>query len=373
MAIRKIIVIVGTRPEAVKMLPLYLALKKDATFQTLLLATAQHRQLLDQVLEVFGVRSDIDLDLMEPNQTLGGFTARALTAIQGVLAKEKPDAVLVHGDTTTCLSAAIAAFYERIAVGHVEAGLRTYDFSAPFPEEMNRRLVDPICRWCFAPTERAAADLRAERIAPERIFVTGNTGIDGLLMMRQRVGENPPPVTALPKGFPGEQRMILVTGHRRESFGKPFEEFCWALRDVVERHADTVLVYPVHLNPNVRKPVNAILGNVPRVHLIEPVDYLEFVHLMNRSYLIITDSGGIQEEAPSLHKPLLVTRTTTERPEAVNAGLALLVGTDRERIVTEASRLLSDANTYSRMSCGQNPYGDGKASERICQILRQTL
>lgn len=366
----RITIAVGTRPEAIKMAPVYLAMKKDPGFDVRLLATAQHRQMLDQVLSVFGIDADVDLDLMRPDQTPSEVAGRVVQGVQRALSDMKPDAVLVHGDTTTCLYSAMAAFYERIPVGHVEAGLRTYNFDAPWPEEMNRRLTDPICRWCFAPTERAADNLRAERIPEENIFVTGNTVIDALLMAREMVRKQSPEVPGLPKGALDGRRLILVTGHRRESFGKPFEEFCLALREVVRSHEDTVLVYPVHLNPNVQRPVRDILDGEDRVYLIDPIKYLPFVYLMDRSYLIITDSGGIQEEAPSLGKPVLVTRAVTERPEAMEAGLAKLVGTDRAKIVAEAAELLTDSRAYAAMSGGENPYGDGHASQRIVAALR---
>ena len=370
MSLRHIAVIVGTRPEAIKMAPVYLALKADRQLKVTLLVTAQHRGMLDQVLGVFDIQPDVDLDLMRPDQTLAELTARVVVGVQGALADLRPDAALVHGDTTTCLCSALAAAYERIPVGHVEAGLRTYDFDAPWPEEINRRLTDPICRWCFAPTPSAAENLRAERIDEDRIFVTGNTVIDALLLARDMARSHVPAIGDLPAGVLDGRRLVLVTGHRRESFGEPFRQFCLALRDIVRSHPDTVVVYPVHLNPNVRRPVGEILSGEDRVYLIEPLEYLPFVHLMDRSYLIVTDSGGIQEEAPSLGKPVLVTRSVTERPEAVQAGLARLVGTDRERIVASAAELLTDTQTYRRMSRGENPYGDGNASRRIVEVLR---
>jgi len=362
-------VVVGTRPEAIKMAPVYLALKADPRARVRLLTTAQHRQMLDQVLSVFSISPDVDLDLMRPDQTLAEVTARVVMGVQGALAAMQPDAVLVHGDTTTCLCSALAAAYERIPVGHVEAGLRTYDFNAPWPEEINRRLTDPLCQWCFAPTESAAANLRAEHIADDRIFVTGNTVIDALFLARDMTRTQAPRVGDLPPGALEGRRLILVTGHRRESFGQPLREFCLALRDLVRAHPDTVVVYPVHLNPNVRRTVHEMLDSEPRVHLIRPLAYLPFVHLMDRSFLIITDSGGIQEEAPSLGKPVLVTRELTERPEAVQAGLAALCGTDRRKIVQTASTLLTDEGAYAAMSHGKNPYGDGQASRRIVDVL----
>jgi UDP-N-acetylglucosamine 2-epimerase (hydrolysing) len=366
---KKIVIVAGTRPEAIKMAPVYLALKADPRAKVSLVATAQHRKLLDQVLSVFGIEPDLDLNLMRPDQSLSEITVRLIIGVQETIANLKPDIVLVQGDTTTCLCAALAAFYERIPIGHVEAGLRTYDLRAPWPEEMNRRLVDPISRWCFAPTIRAAENLWAERIPKESVFVTGNTGIDALLLAREMTRYSKPLIPELPGDALAGKRLILVTGHRRESFGKPFEEFCLALREIARNHPDTVLVYPVHLNPNVQTPVYRILGRQDRIYLIPPVEYLPFVHLMDRSHLIITDSGGIQEEAPSFHKPVLVTRNVTEREEAVEIGLARLVGKDRERIITEASRLLTDPEAYAQMSNGKNPFGDGRSSERIANIL----
>lgn len=352
------------------MAPVYLALRQDPAIETTLLATAQHRELLDQVLGVFGIVPDIDLDLMRPNQELSELSSRLLTSIQQVLGETRPDAVLVHGDTSTCLFSALAAFYERIPVGHVEAGLRTYNFDAPWPEEMNRRLTDPICRWCFAPTPGAADNLRAERIPDDQIYITGNTVVDALLTAREAVRKSAPQVPGLHSAALEGRKLILVTGHRRESFGGPFEEFCLALRKIVRMHTNAVIVYPVHLNPNVQRPVHEILGRQERVHLIRPVEYLPFIYLIDQSHFIITDSGGIQEEAPSFGKPVLVTRDVTERPEAVAAGLSRLVGTCHKTIVTEASKLLSDKTAYEEMSKGKNPYGDGLASGRIVQALR---
>jgi UDP-N-acetylglucosamine 2-epimerase (hydrolysing) len=369
----RITIVLGTRPEAIKMAPVYLRLAEDRRTDVTLVATAQHREMLDQVLSVFGITPDVDLDLMQPNQTLAEVSARVVTGVQAALARLAPDAVLVHGDTSTCLFAALAAFYQRIPVGHVEAGLRTYDFDAPWPEEMNRRLTDPICRWCFVPTARARENLLAESIPDDNIVMTGNTVVDALLIARDRARRQPPAIPGLSDELLAGKRLVLVTGHRRESFGRPFEEFCFALREIVRRHDDVVLIYPVHLNPNVQQPVYKILEREERVYLIPPLEYLSFVSLMDRSYMIITDSGGIQEEAPSLAKPVLVTRDTTERPEAVAAGLAMLVGTSRQRIVAEAGRLLSDREAYARMSHGQNPYGDGRAAHRIVDSLCESL
>jgi len=368
-----IAIVVGTRPELIKMAPVYLALKAEPRVRVTLIATAQHREMLDQACSAFGIVPDIDLDLMRPDQGLSDIAASVIAGVQRVLVEMRPDAVLVHGDTSTCLFSALAAFYESIPVGHVEAGLRTYNFVAPWPEEMNRRLADPISRWCFAPTERAADNLRQEHIPELNIFVTGNTIVDALLMARDDVRRNRPAVPGLLEELLDGQRLILVTGHRRESFGEPFRQFCIALKDVVERHPDTVLVYPVHLNPNVQRPVHNILGGQDRIQLIAPVEYLQFIYLLDCCHFVITDSGGIQEEAPSLGKPVLVTRETTERSEAVAMGVAKLVGTSRKRIVCEASRLLDDERSYAAMSAGVNPYGDGHASERIVDALLSTL
>lgn len=370
---RRVMIVVGTRPELIKMMPVLRVLRARPGFDATLVVTAQHREMADQACAAFGIVPDVDLDLMRPGQTPAEVTARVTTAVQATLARSRPDAVLVHGDTTTCLAASLAAFYERVPVGHVEAGLRTYDFSAPWPEEMNRRLTDPICRWCFAPTERAVANLRAERIPAENIFLTGNTVIDALLIALQRVREQPPAIPELPEPLLAGRRVVLVTGHRRESFGEPLRELCEGLREIARRHPDVAVVYPVHLNPSVLGPVNQSLGREQRVHLLPPLDYLRFVALLQRCTLIVTDSGGIQEEAPTLGKPVLVTRQTTERPEAVERGLARLVGTSRERLVAEASRLLEDPAAYASMTAASNPYGDGHAAERIADVLADTL
>lgn len=372
MGIKRIAIIVGTRPEAIKMAPVYLKLRADERFDAVMLATAQHREMLDQVFEVFGITPDVDLDLMRPNQSLSQVASGVITGIEQALVQLKPDAALVHGDTSTTLFSAIAGFYARVPIGHVEAGLRTYNFDAPFPEEMNRRLVDPICRWCFAPTSGAAENLRSEQIPQDNIFVTGNTVVDALMIARDLITEQTPDIPQLPADTLNSNKLILVTGHRRESFGAPFREFCLGLRDIVENNSEVVLVYPVHLNPNVQQPVREILGDSKRIHLIDPVGYLPFVYLMHQSYLIITDSGGIQEEAPSFGKPVLVTREVTERPAAIEAGTAKLVGLSRQRIVEEANRLLSDPHTYAEMTARTNPYGDGHASERIIEILNKT-
>jgi UDP-N-acetylglucosamine 2-epimerase (non-hydrolysing) len=369
----RIALVVGTRPELIKMAPVLLELRKRSGIDALLVATAQHRQMLDQACAAFGITPDIDLDLMRPDQSLTDVTIGILRGMHETFARLKPDAVLVHGDTTTTFATTLAAFYANVRVGHVEAGLRTYDFNAPWPEEMNRRLADPLCEWCFAPTQRAAENLRAERIPETRIFVTGNTAIDALIIGRQRLRAERTPVPELPDDALTGRRLVLVTGHRRESFGDPFRELCFALRDVAELHPDVAVVYPVHLNPNVQRPVRDILGSVERVYLIPPLAYLPFVSLLERSTLIVTDSGGIQEEAPTLKKPVLIMRRTTERPEAVELGLSRLVGTSRRVIVEEASRLLTDSAAYSEMIADVNPYGDGRAAERIANVLEAGL
>jgi UDP-N-acetylglucosamine 2-epimerase (non-hydrolysing) len=362
-------VVVGTRPEAIKMAPVYLALRSSEQVQTRMVVSGQHAELVDQVLSVFGIQPDLNLRLMRENQGLADLASRAIAAMSGVLSQWKPDVVLVHGDTTTCLASGLAAFYQHIPIGHVEAGLRTYDFDAPWPEEMNRRLVDPICRWCFAPTARAAANLRSEGIPESHIQVTGNTVIDALLMARDMVNRTRPNIAGLPKASLNGLRTVLVTGHRRESFGAPIEQMCLALRDIVREFQDVAVIYPIHPNPNVEGPVRRILEGTDRILLIPPVDYLELVYLMQQSCLVITDSGGIQEEAPSFGKPVLVTRRVTERPEAAESGCAKLVGTDREAIVREARSLLANHDAYARVAKIQNPYGDGRASRRILQIL----
>lgn len=382
--------VAGTRPEVIKMAPLWFALRQSAVLEPLLISTGQHREMLDQAFRVFGLKPDLDLGLMQSGQTLPDLTARVVTSITEVLRERKPAAVLVQGDTTTVLGTALAAFYERIPIGHVEAGLRTYDFDAPWPEEMNRRLVDPISRWCFAPTEWSAANLRSERILQERIYVTGNTVVDALLWVRDKLGRSgklPNDVAhrcGIPQGFSEEylgagdlfkpaKRWVLITGHRRESFGDGFKNICRAVNELAGRYPDLGLLYPVHLNPMVQEPVRRILGINPRVALIPPVGYEDFIWLMGRAYFVLSDSGGVQEEAPSIGKPVLVMRTTTERPEGVEAGTCRLVGTDPRAIVTEAAKLLDDAADYAQRSELKNPYGDGLAASRITEILSNEL
>ncbi len=370
---KKIVLSVGTRPEAIKMAPVYLALKNRPETEPVLLATAQHRHMLDQVLQVFSIKPDVDLDLMSHNQTLSELSAKVLVRVQQTLHHLKPDAILVHGDTSTCLFSALAAFYEGIPIGHVEAGLRTHNFQAPWPEEMNRRLTDPISRWCFAPTARAQNNLLDEGIPADHIYITGNTAVDALLLGLNILGDRQPEIECFDHNRLINKRLILITGHRRESFGPQFEQMCLALHDIAEKFTDTLLVYPVHLNPNVQEPVRRILGNHPRILLIEPVEYLSFLYLMKQSFLIITDSGGIQEEAPALQKPVLVTRFVTERPEAMDQGLAKLVGTDHAQIVKVAEDLLNSTNAYQKMIGQTNPYGDGTAGKQIANILAGSL
>lgn len=369
---RRILSVFGTRPEAIKMAPLVKALARDDRFEARVCATAQHREMLDQVLELFEIRPDHDLNVMSPGQSPADVAARVLTGMGPVLAEFRPDVVLVHGDTVTTLATALAAYYAHIAVGHVEAGLRTGDIYAPWPEEANRRLTGGIARHHFAPTEASRRNLLAENVPDADITVTGNTVIDALLMARERIDGDPALRERLSAATPfldPERRLILVTGHRRESFGGGFERICRALREVSIAYPQAQIVYPVHLNPNVRAPVQSLLSDLPNVWLIEPLSYLPFVHLMSRSYLVLTDSGGIQEEAPSLGKPVLVMRDTTERPEAVEAGTVRLVGTDVDRITGQVAALMDDPQTYETMSRAHNPYGDGRACSRILEVL----
>ncbi|MBT3661706.1 MAG: UDP-N-acetylglucosamine 2-epimerase (non-hydrolyzing) [Rhodospirillaceae bacterium] len=369
----RVLSIFGTRPEAIKMAPVVRALEAAPGIEARICVTAQHREMLDQVLELFSVTPDFDLDIMRADQDLAHITQAVLGGVSKVLESEKPDRVLVHGDTTTTLAASLAAYYHRIPVGHVEAGLRTHDMYAPFPEEMNRKLTDGIADLCFAPTEGAAANLANEGIDSARVSVTGNTVIDALLHVVNSMRGNAPRRAALDAQFDflnPARRLILVTGHRRENFGDGFERICQALSRLSERE-DVEVIYPVHLNPNVQEPVNRLLGGRSNIHLTEPLEYLPFVYLMDRCHTVITDSGGIQEEAPSLGKPVLVMRDVTERPEAVAAGTVKLVGTDADAIVAETALLLDDTAVYNTMSRAHNPYGDGKASERIVEEIRR--
>ncbi|EKM0373794.1 non-hydrolyzing UDP-N-acetylglucosamine 2-epimerase [Cronobacter turicensis] len=369
----RVLTVFGTRPEAIKMAPLVHALAQDPAFDTRVCVTAQHREMLDQVLHLFSIVPDYDLNIMKPGQGLTEITCRILEGLKPILTEFRPDVVLVHGDTTTTIATSLAAFYQRIPVGHVEAGLRTGDLYSPWPEEANRTLTGHLAMYHFAPTELSRQNLLRENIPEARIFVTGNTVIDALIAVRDRVMADESLRLRLETQYPfldGDKKMILVTGHRRESFGEGFEQICRALADIAAQNRDVQIVYPVHLNPNVTEPVNRILGHVENVVLIEPQEYLPFVWLMNHAWLILTDSGGIQEEAPSLGKPVLVMRETTERPEAVEAGTVRLVGTDTQRIVAEVTRLLHDEVAYQAMSHAHNPYGDGQACERILHALK---
>ncbi|WP_281547004.1 UDP-N-acetylglucosamine 2-epimerase (non-hydrolyzing) [Pseudoalteromonas sp. PAR1] len=368
----KVLTVFGTRPEAIKMAPLVDALTNDSRFVAKVCVTAQHREMLDQVLELFKITPEYDLNLMKAGQTLPELTSRILLGLTPVLKKFKPDVVLVHGDTATTFAASLAAYYEQIAVGHVEAGLRTGNIYSPWPEEANRKLTGALTKYHFAPTEISKQNLLKESYAAENISVTGNTVIDALLMIKEQIESDSDLKSALAAKFPmldTNKKLILVTGHRRESFGGGFERICEALALTAKTHPNCQVLYPVHLNPNVQEPVNRILGNVENVHLIEPQQYLPFVYLMNQAHIILTDSGGIQEEAPSLGKPVLVMRDTTERPEAVDAGTVKLVGTNIEKITLELNQLLTDEAAYKEMSRAHNPYGDGKACLRICDIL----
>ena len=366
-----VMLVFGTRPEAIKMAPVVLALRERGDMRVSVTVTAQHRQMLDQVLGIFGIRPEHDLDVMREKQDLSELFSRILLGMKDVLARDRPHLVLVHGDTSTTLATALAAFYARVPVGHVEAGLRTGDMQAPWPEEMNRTLAAPLSTLHFAPTERSRANLAREGIPPGAIHVTGNTVIDSLLRVVAKIEADPALRDTLAAGFDfldPARRLVLVTGHRRENFGRGFERICKAIATLAGR-PDVQVVYPVHLNPNVQEPVSRILGGLANVHLIEPQDYLPFVYLMSRAHVILTDSGGIQEEAPSLGKPVLVMRETTERPEAVEAGTVRLVGTSAEAIAGEAAKLLDDPARYAEMARAHNPYGDGQAAARIAESV----
>ena len=383
---KTILLVFGTRPEAIKMAPLVKTLQAQSEiFKTVVAVTGQHRQMLDQVLRIFDIAPDYDLDIMKPNQDLYDVTTRVLIGMRDVLNEVKPDVVLVHGDTTTSTAAALASFYQQIPVGHVEAGLRTHNIYSPWPEEMNRQLTGRIATYHFAPTPLAKQNLLDENVKPEQIIVTGNTVIDALHIVTKRLAED----AELQQSVKGElaafgydvnrlnnrRKLVLITGHRRENFGEGFLNICHAIKNLAERYPDTDFVYPVHLNPNVRKPVFEILGDgaEKNIFLIEPLQYLPFVYMMERSYLILTDSGGVQEEAPGLGKPVLVMRNTTERPEAVEAGTVLLVGTNRAKIEQGVIDLMETPEVYRKMGEAVNPYGDGHACERICSFLAENL
>ena len=373
----KILIVFGTRPEAIKMAPLVHAFKANPAFETIVCVTAQHRQMLDQVLNIFEITPDIDLDLMRAGQDLFDVTSAVLLGMREVLKNHQPEAVLVHGDTTTAYAAATAAFYAGIPVGHVEAGLRTHNVYSPFPEEFNRQVVSKIAKWHFAPTESSRQNLLDERTPDTNITVTGNTVIDALFWVLKRIDNDPAKRSQL-EAFLNQrlpfdwatQRFVLITGHRRENFGDGFLAICEAIRQLATAHPEVHFVYPVHLNPNVQKPVYDLISGHANIHLIDPLEYEPFVFLLKHAHLVLTDSGGLQEEAPSLGKPVLVMREVTERPEAVEAGTVKLVGADTAKIVAQVSELLADETAYVRMSKAHNPYGDGLAAERIVLVLK---
>ncbi|CBJ40673.1 UDP-N-acetylglucosamine 2-epimerase (plasmid) [Ralstonia solanacearum CMR15] len=370
---KKVLVVFGTRPEAIKMAPLVKALQADTSMQCGVCVTAQHREMLDQVLRLFEIRPDYDLNVMKPGQDLYELTSNILTGVKSVLESFAPDLVLVHGDTSTTLATTLAAYYKQVPVGHIEAGLRTGNLYSPWPEEANRKVTGSLASLHFAPTERSRRNLLNEGVSADAVVVTGNTVIDALLSVRQRLQTDTALCRHTASLIPyhiGERRIVLVTGHRRESFGDGFERICAALASIARAHPDVDIVYPVHLNPNVREPVGRLLKGIDNIHLIEPLDYLPFVYLMDKSHIILTDSGGIQEEAPSLGKPVLVMRDTTERPEAVEAGTVRLVGTSVDALVDSATTLLNDDSAYEAMSRAHNPYGDGAASARITRAIQ---
>jgi len=366
----KVLSVIGTRPEAIKMAPVSKELNKYPNdIESVVVSTAQHREMLDQILKVFNIEPDIDLNIMRPNQTLSQITSDVLHGMEKVLREVEPDIMLVQGDTTTIFASSLAAFYCKVPVGHVEAGLRSYDKFNPYPEELNRRLADVLTDYFFAPTDMAKNNLQKEGVPGERIFVTGNTVVDALLYALEVPYELN--INGLDELMLKESRILLVTAHRRENWDQPLANICEAFKELVQRYPDLRIVYPVHLNPNVRRTVHTLLNGIQRIHLIEPVDYLAFIHLMKHSHLILTDSGGIQEEAPSLGKPVLVMRKLTERPEAYHAGVAKIVGTEKDSIIREVSLLLDNDEEYRKMSRMVNPYGDGKSAKRIVDVIMQ--
>ena len=374
---KKVLLVFGTRPEAIKMAPLVKAFEAESNIISKVCVTAQHREMLDQVLDMFEITPDYDLDIMKPGQDLFDVTSNVLLGLKNVLSDFQPDIVLVHGDTSTTSSAALAAFYSKVKVGHVEAGLRTGDIYSPWPEEANRQITGVLANYHFAPTTTSQDNLLRENKNPKDIIVTGNTVIDALFLALDKIEKNETLKNQIIEKInseyklPDNKKIILVTGHRRENHGQGFINICEALKTIATNNPDIDIVYPVHLNPNVQKPVNEILSNTPNVYLINPLQYESFLYLMNKSYFIITDSGGVQEEAPSLGKPVLVMRDTTERPEALDAGTVKLVGTNKELIIKEAQKLLDDESEYNTMSKAHNPYGDGKACERIVKFIKE--
>jgi len=376
---KKVLIVFGTRPEAIKMAPLVLAFQEHSSeIESKVCVTAQHREMLDQVLDIFDITPDYDLNIMKPGQDLYDVTSNILLGMKKVLEEYNPDVVFVHGDTTTTIATAMSAFYQKIPVAHVEAGLRTGDIYSPWPEEANRKLTSQITNYHFTPTQTSKENLLKENVSEEGIYVTGNTVIDALYWVLNKIEKNTNLKSTLSErirsdfpAFDNEERLVLITGHRRENFGQGFLDMCSAIKTLAETHSDVNFVYPVHLNPNVQKPVLELLSDITNVYLIAPLDYEPFVYLMSKSYLILTDSGGIQEEAPSLGKPVLVMRDTTERPEALEAGTVKLVGTDPAVIVNEVNNLLKDTLIYERMSQAHNPYGDGKACQKIVKIIKE--
>ena len=370
---RKVLIIFGTRPEAIKLIPVMRELeRRPKQFVTRVCVTSQQREMQDQVLKLFQVRPDFDLDVMTSDQTLVQIITRMTDKLEEVISKEKPDIILVQGDTTTAFCGALVAYYHKLKVGHVEAGLRTGNKYAPFPEELNRRLISCLADYHFAPTEHARDILLGEGIPQSSIFITGNTVVDALMWARDRIRQSPPELPEGLREMVKGDRLVLVTGHRRESFGEGLKNICYAIRQVAEEFSDVIFIYPVHLNPNVQYPVNKILGHQPRIQLIQPLSYTSFIWLMDKAEIILTDSGGVQEEAPSLGKPVLVMREETERPEGIQAGNAILVGTQQEGIVKELTRLLKNPRARLEMAKVNNPYGDGKAANRIADILAST-
>ena len=374
---KKVLFVFGTRPEAIKMAPVILEMKRESTLDVKVCLTGQHRQMLDQVLEFFQIKSDYDLNLMKPGQSLSGLSSAILTALDEILEIEKPDLVLVHGDTTTSIVSALSCYYRQIPIGHIEAGLRSGDLYSPWPEEGNRRLAAQLCRFHFAPTEINAQNLISEGVKSNSIYIVGNTVIDALLQVVKKINsadyEPKPMLKKELEVINRYERMILITGHRRENFGASFDEICLAIKDLALKYAQTLFLYPVHLNPRVQEPVNRLLAGVDNIRLTNPFDYEEFVVLMDQSYLILTDSGGIQEEAPALGKPVLVMRDNTERPEGIRAGTSTLVGYQRTKIVSELSRLLDEPDYYKTLSQKVNPYGTGDASVKITEIVKSEL
>ncbi|AII13943.1 UDP-N-acetylglucosamine 2-epimerase [Campylobacter iguaniorum] len=374
---KKVLLVFGTRPEAIKMAPLVKELQKHEDIITKVCVTAQHRQMLDQVLEIFDIKPDFDLDIMKKDQDLYDVTSNVLLGMKDVFSKFLPDVVLVHGDTTTTSAASLAAFYNKIKIGHVEAGLRTYDIYSPYPEEANRQITGVLATYHFAPTMTSKQNLLKENKDPNTIAVTGNTVIDALFLALNQIQSNPnlksKILNLLDQQYKiSDRKFILVTGHRRENFGNSFINICNALKNIAINNPSIDIVYPVHLNPNVQKPVNEILSAISNIYLIKPLEYESFIYLMNKSYFIITDSGGVQEEAPSLGKPVLVMRDTTERPEAVEAGTVRLVGADTSKIISEATKLLNNELEYAKMSKASNPYGDGNACKAIVEFIKRT-